>query len=152
MRRLVYGLLLVWLVVSGCVAPGKTPASGMPRCGVGVSGASADALRKSLTAFFTLRDYALYDSDRRSLSFDRPASRWVTLRYGSFVNPETFVRMKVFVVNVGALDYWIGFDPLIVTERGSGFEQERPFKGKASAEMQSLLELWKLQRLAPSEQ
>ena len=117
----------------------------MSRRGVGVSGQDVDELRRSLVLFIGEQDYELADSDRRTLDFDRLASKWASMRYGSFVNPETFIRMKVIIMEVGASDYWVSFEPLIVTERGSGFEAAKPLKGSAAREMQSILESWKLQ-------
>ncbi len=117
----------------------------MSRRGVGVSGQDVDELRRSLVLFIGEQDYELADSDRRTLDFDRLASKWASMRYGSFVNPETFIRMKVIIMEVGASDYWVSFEPLIVTERGSGFEAAKPLKGSAVREMQSILESWKLQ-------
>ena len=48
-------------------------------------------------------------------------------------------------------NYWVGFKTLIVTDRGSSFEREKPLHGKAAAELQSLLNLWKSQWLSSSE-
>ena len=132
---------LIYLV--GC-ATGPEKGEGMsdPR-GIGISGLPESEIRKSLSRYVSEREYELIDSDRRTLSFDKPAGRWASMRYGSFVSPETFQRMKVMIMDVGAQDFWIGFEPLIVTERGSGFEKAVPLKGQASHEMQSLLEGWK---------
>ena len=151
MKSLACRLALVWFVISGCAVPRKAPADLSTRRGVHISTASAQALRKSLIAFFTHQDYALYDSDRRTLNFDRPASQWATLRHGSFVSPKTFERVKIFLMNTGQANYWVGFKTLIVTDRGSSFEREKPLQGKANAESQALLNLWKSQWLSSSE-
>ena len=138
--------VLMWV---GCQS---TKTEGEPdtvRNGVGMSGWRPEAIRASLIAFLTERNYELVDSDRLNLDFDRPASQWLAMRHGSFVNPETFIRMRVFVVGVGSGDYWVGFEPLVVTERGSSFETAKPIKGAVRKEMQSLLEEWKAVELAP---
>ena len=150
MKSLACRFALVWFVTSGCAVPRKAPADLSTQHGVHISTASAQALRKSLIAFFTHRDYALYDSDRRTLNFDLPASRWTTLRHGSFASPKTFERVKIFLMNTGQANYWVGFKTLIVTDRGSSFEREKPLHGKAAAEAQSLLNLWKSQWLFSS--
>jgi len=144
-----FGLLLWMVAAIGCATPGPESEALSARRGVGVSGVPAGELRKSLIGFLNDRDYVLSGMDRRTLDFDKPASKWMALRYGSLVNPETFVRMKVILMDVGPADYWVGFQPLIVTERGSGFEREQPFKGKAPAEMQALLESWKSRLMVP---
>ena len=117
----------------------------MPRRGVGVSGVPVDEIRRSLIHYVSEREFELSDSDRRTLDFDRPASKWTAMRYGSFVSPETFVRMKVFIMEVGPNDYWVGFEPTVVTERGTGFERRQPLKGAVTSEMQTLLQNWKAQ-------
>ena len=152
MKSLAFRFALVWIVTSGCAVSRESSADLSTQHGVHISAASADALRKSLIAFFTHRDYALYDSDRRTLNFDLPASRWTTLRHGSFVSPKTFDRVRIFLMNTGPANYWVGFKTLIVTDRGSSFEQEKPIQGNASAKLQSLLNLWKSQWLSSSKQ
>ena len=138
-------VLIACCALLGCSTTSPNPELGMSRRGVGVSGQDVDELRRSLVLFIGEQDYELADSDRRTLDFDRLASKWASMRYGSFVNPETFIRMKVIIMEVGASDYWVSFEPLIVTERGSGFEAAKPLKGSAAREMQSILESWKLQ-------
>ena len=152
MKSLACRFALVWFVTSGCATLREAPVDLSTRRGVHISTASADALRKSLIAFFTHRDYALYDSNRRTLNFDRPASRWESLRHSSFVSPKTFARVKIFLMDAGQTNYWVGFKTLIVTDRGSSFEREKPLHGKAAAELQSLLNLWKSQWLSSFEQ
>lgn len=132
----------------GCATTGSGPDKLSPRKGVGVSGVPVGELRKSLIGFLNEEDFVLKGMDQRTMNFDKPASKWQAMRYGSLVNPETFVRMKVILMDVGPVDYWVGLRPLIVTERGSGFEQEQPLKGSAPEEMQTLLESWKSQLIA----
>lgn len=142
-------LFAFFVYLSGCATgPEKGEGTSDPR-GVGVSGFPESEIRKSLSRYISERDYELIDSDRRTLSFDKPADKWTAMKYGSFVSPETYQRMKVFIMDVGAQDFWIGFEPLVVTERGSGFENTEPFKGQAAREMQSLLEGWKAELIGP---
>ena len=139
-----FGLVLgLALCGYGCAtSPGKGDGQLASR-GVGVSGRPTDQVRSSLIAYLTRNGFELSDADRRTLNFDRSPSTWTVMRFGSFVNPGTFVRMKVFIMEVGAGDLWIGYEPRVVTERGSGFEQETPLKGKGAREMQSMLTAWK---------
>jgi len=132
-------------LITACATRSAESQIGDSRRGVGVSGVDPDILRQSLMLFISENEYELVDSDRRTLDFDRPASKWAALRYGSFVNPETYVRMKVILMDVGPSDYWVSFEPLVVTERGSGFESTKPLKGTVTREMQSLLEQWQAQ-------
>lgn len=137
-------LVLGWFLVA-CSTTSADKELSTDRKGVGVSGYSDDDIRRTLIPFFGDHDYELANSDRRTLDFDRPASKWAAMRYGSFVNPETFVRMKVIIMEVGPRDLWIGYEPLIVTERGTSFERRAPLKGQSVKEMQSMLETWKEQ-------
>ena len=137
--------LALSLFFTACATPKTESGLGDSRRGVGVSGMDADTVRQSLIRYVSENDYELVDSDRRTMDFDRPASKWATMRYGSFVNPETYVRMKVIIMDVGPNDHWVSFEPLVVTERGSGFESTKALKGTASKEMQSLLESWQVQ-------
>ncbi len=136
-------VLVVWLGAAACSTPSGGGEDLGSRRGVGVSGMRIEAIRSSLVGFMSDQDYELVDSDRRTLDFDTAPSRWTALRHGSFVNPETFVRMRIFVMEVGAADYWVGYEPLVVTERGTGFESTKPLKGKVPATMQGLLNQWK---------
>lgn len=145
----VMGMLLGFLMLVGCQSTKTESEPGSVRNGVGMSGWRPETIRASLIAYLTERGYALVDSDRLNLDFDRPASQWLAMRHGSFVNPETFIRMRIFVVGVGSGDYWVGFEPLVVTDRGSSFESAKPMKGAVRTEMQALLEEWKSVELAP---
>lgn len=142
MKTFALSLALGWFLL-GCSTTSSEGELGPDRKGVGVSSYSDDEIRKSLVSFFANQGYEFSDSDRRTLDFDRPASKWAAMRYGSFVNPETFVRMKIIIMEVGPNDHWIGYDPLIVTERGTSFERRAPLKGQSIKEMQSMLETWK---------
>ena len=116
--------------------------------GVGVSGVPETLVRETLVQLFSQAGYTLEKSDRRSLSFDQPASKWKSLIYGtSFIDPETYVRIKVRIMDVGPADWWIGYESLFVTERGSVFERETNL-GKASR-IQDLLESWKAESFPP---
>ncbi len=139
-------ILTLTCLFSACATRSTEPSVTSPRRGVGVSGVEADTLRQSLVRFISENGYELTDSDQRTLDFDRPASKWAALRYGSFVNPETYIRMKVILMDVGPSDHWVSFEPLVGTERGSGFESNKPLKGTVTREMQSLLEQWQTQR------
>jgi hypothetical protein len=141
MKIVALSMVLGWFLL-GCSTTSSEKELGPDRKGVGVSGYSDDEIRKSLVSFFSDQGYELSDSNRRTLDFDRPASKWAAMRYGSFVNPETFVRMKIIIMEVGPIDHWIGYDPLIVTERGTSFERREPLKGQSIKEMQSMLETW----------
>jgi hypothetical protein len=142
MKTFALSMVLGWFLL-GCSTTSSEKELGPDRKGVGVSGYSDDELRKSLVSFSADHGFELSNSDRRTLDLDRPASKWAAMRYGSFVNPETFVRMKIIIMEVGPNDHWIGYNPLIVTERGTSFERRTPLKGQSIKEMQSMLETWK---------
>lgn len=139
MMRCGWFLICVFLMLGCAGMPDKKESV----LGVGISNTSDGEIRRSLVGYVSQEGFELVDSDRRTLSFDKPADKWTAIRYASFVNPETFLRMRIFIMEVGASDFWIGFEPLIVTERGSGFEKKDSFKGQAIQEMQSILENWK---------
>lgn len=138
--------ILIYLIflLTACVAPSKEKGAR----GVGISNASEGNIRRSLANYVSQNGFDLVKSDLRTLSFDRPADKWTAIRHASFVNPGTFVRMQIFVMEVGPTDFWIGFEAFVVTERGSGFEKMRSLKGKVIQKMQLILEDWRSQFVA----
>ena len=118
------------------------------RTGVGIDGMEERELRQSLLDHFGERDLRFEESGIRTLVLDRPAPGWARLRYGSMVDPETYLRVRIRWMERGPRDWWVSQELSIVTERGSGFEREIPQEGRRRREVQQWLDDWKAGVLA----
>ena len=135
-KRLV--LVTTALLFISCKTTKLETASGRPE--IDVRDKLGLEIRRGLNHFMTDRGYLVWSSDDLTMAFDKEASKWATLRYGSLIDSETWVRMEFSIIQLEPFSYRVIASPLIVTDRGSSFESAEPLKGQHLKEAQVVLD------------
>ena len=132
-----FGLTL--LLLSGCLV---TPVSNSGGIGaVTVSNSNPNAIIAAAQSVFPNYGYTLGTTHYpTSVSFDKSSSKFATVMWGGYYNPQS-VHVKLQITNIpGSNDYRISPAVFSVSNAGqAGFESKRPLIGLWNSEFAPLL-------------
>jgi hypothetical protein len=122
------------LCLSGCLTSPVADSGGLGS--VTVTNSNPDAIVAAAQSVFPQSGYQLSGSNYPdSISFDKPSSRFATVMWGNYGNPQT-IRVRMNIAQIpGTNNYRLSPKVFSVSSAGeAGFDDERPLAGLWSAE------------------
>lgn len=114
---------ICWVAVSGC----RSTEGGSPKAlaAVVLRGNTPGQISQATEAVFREHGYLAAEEALDHLVFEKKGTRMENIEYGSWLGDEpVWVRVKVSIVPVGETAFRLQCRAFLVTNRGSGAEQE----------------------------
>jgi hypothetical protein len=142
-------LLVGWFIVSGCQTTMNVP-SEMNTAVCHFTGWSKPAVDRLWQQFLESKEFIFSKSPDGNIRLDRKGSHWDHLKYGSFLEPEAWLRIEPSSEDVSDETLTtLTLKVSIITDRLSGMEETRQATQRHMEEVQDLLRQFESLLLSP---